>query len=130
MRSEVRSDSNLFRALSRALLEQGIGVRFRAQGRSMFPAIADGDVVEVHPPTNQEVGDVILITGTDGIRAHRIVAANDERVVTQGDSCLESDIPSANDSIVGHVAAVVTETGTRAPHTLRTRLRRILSRLR
>jgi hypothetical protein len=130
VRSEVRANSRLFRALSRTLLEQGIGVRFRAQGRSMFPAVANGDVLEVHPSTTQQPGDVILIESIDGLRAHRIVSANSEQIVTQGDSCHEPDRPASSDSILGRVAVVVTATGRRAPHTLRTRLRQMLSRFR
>ena len=130
MRSEVRADSRLFRALSRALLDQGIGVRFRAIGRSMFPAVADGDLLEVHPSAIQQPGEVILVENIDGIRAHRLVSTNTNLVVTQGDSCHEPDRPASSDSILGRVAFVVTATGRRAPHTLRTRLRQVLSRLR
>ena len=55
VRSEVRSDSNLFRALSRALLEQGIGVKISRPRAQMFPAIADGDVVEFIRPRTRKL---------------------------------------------------------------------------
>jgi SOS-response transcriptional repressor LexA len=96
----------------------------------MFPAIADGDIVEVHPEGSHSAGDVVLLEGEDSIRVHRVMSSAGEQIVTRGDSCFESDAAGKSDSILGRVSAVITDTGRHAPHTLRTRLRQILSRLR
>lgn len=130
MRSEVRADSRLFRALSEALLGRGYSVRFRATGRSMFPAIADGDIVEVSPQEDNSTGDVVLLANDERLLAHRIVDAQDRKIVTRGDSCSENDQSHTPATVLGRVSAVVTTTGERAPHTLRSRLRTFLSRLR
>ena len=128
MRSEVRSNSRLFRLLSRSLLQEGFAIRFRAHGRSMFPAIADGDVVEVHPNERHSTGDVILLDGAEGIRAHRVIQSTNNQIVTRGDSCSEADAAEKSDSIVGRVAVVITGAGRHSPHTFRTRLRKLFSR--
>jgi phage repressor protein C with HTH and peptisase S24 domain len=130
LRSEVRSDSRLFRALSRALLDEGIAVRFRARGRSMFPAIADGDVVEISPEQHHGEGDVVMVDGDNGIRVHRVVSACDGYLITHGDSCMEPDAPVSSDAIVGRVSGVVADGKKRAPHTWRTRMRQIFGQIR
>ena len=129
MRSEVRADSRLFRALSRTLLDRGYSVRFRANGRSMFPAIADGETVELAPDARHSTGDVVLFSTDDRLLVHRIVETDEDAIVTRGDSCFESDQPNACHSVLGRVIAVITPTGRRSPHTWRTRLRSLLSRL-
>jgi hypothetical protein len=130
VRSEIRTDSNLFRVLSRLLLERGIAVRFRAHGRSMFPAIADGDVLEVSTIAPHRAGDVVLVESQDGIRAHRVISSNRERIVTRGDSCLEADAGANPSLVLGRVTRVLTSNRRRSPHTLRTRLRQLFSRVR
>lgn len=129
MRSESRADSRLFRALSKTLLDRGYSVRFRAHGRSMFPAIADGDVVEVSPQENNSTGDVILLSADERLLAHRIVDTQPTQLVTRGDSCLEND-HIADATVLGRISTVLTTNGVRSPHTLRTRLRTFLSCLR
>jgi hypothetical protein len=130
VRSEVRTDSNLFRVLSRLLLERGIAVRFRAHGRSMFPAIADGDVLEVSAIAPHRAGDVVLVQSQEGIRAHRVISSTRERIVTRGDSCLEADAGANTGSVFGVVTGILTSDGRRSPHTLRTRVRQLLVRVR
>jgi hypothetical protein len=123
VRSEERADTRLFRELSRTLLKEGISVRFRAMGRSMFPAIRDGETIQVDPARKSHDGDVMLVDSSDGIRVHRVVATDSATVVTRGDSCLEPDAATARSSIMGHASKVFSAEGERAPHTLRTRLR-------
>jgi hypothetical protein len=95
----------------------------------MFPAIADGEVIEVDPLTELSEGDVVLLENGDGLRAHRIVAANGDQLITRGDSCCEPDAAGTTGSIFGRVTRVFSEKGGRSPHTLRTRVRQIFSRL-
>ena len=45
----VRKDSRLFVELCSTLLNRGLGVRFRAQGKSMIPNLLDGDEVVIGP---------------------------------------------------------------------------------
>ncbi len=130
MQSEDRADSRLFRTLSRALLDQGFHVRFRAHGRSMFPAIADGDVVEVSPSTDNSAGDVVLLEKNDGLIAHRVVTSSRDFILTRGDSCFEDDPPQSSASVLGRVTRVFTPAGPRSPHTLRTRIRQLFARFR
>ena len=129
MRSEVRADSRLFRALCRTLIDRGYTVRFRAHGRSMFPAIADGDIVEVSPQESNSTGDVVLLSDHERILAHRIVETREDHIVTRGDSCIEND-ETEDAAVLGRVSAIVTTSGPRAPHTFHTRLRTFFSRLR
>jgi len=129
VRSESRADSRLFRALSRSLLDRGYSIRFRAGGRSMFPAISDGDIVEVSPQENVSTGDVVLISSDECLLAHRIVASDHGEFVTRGDSCCEDD-HTRHAAVLGRISSVVTASGPRAPHTFRTRLRAFFSRLR
>jgi len=95
----------------------------------MFPAIADGDLVEVAPQTNNSTGDVVLISDDERLVAHRIVRADESNIITRGDSCLEND-HTGDRTVLGRISAVLTAHGPRAPHTLRTRLRTLFARLR
>lgn len=125
MRSEVRHDSRLFRALTRSLLTNGFAVRFRAEGRSMFPAIADGDTVELKPASSIRKGEVVLVATEDGLRTHRIINETDCRVLTQGDACLQPDKPIDRSSVIGRVTRVITV----RPRTLRSSLRALFRRI-
>jgi len=51
----------------------------------MFPAIRDGETVQVDPGGTD--GDVALIETADGIRVHRV----NPNGTTRGDCCLETD---------------------------------------
>lgn len=109
----------------RSLLDHGIAVRFRAEGRSMFPAIADGDTVELEPAASTRRGEVILVATEDGLRTHRIINEAGGFVWTQGDACSQPDKPIDRGSIIGRVAHVITA----RPRTLRSRLRNLFRRI-
>jgi phage repressor protein C with HTH and peptisase S24 domain len=91
----------------------------------MFPAIADGDIVEVQPTASTRRGEVVLVTTEDGLRTHRIIDEIDGRLFTKGDSCLQPDKPIERSSIIGRVARVITN----RPRTFRSRLRTLLRRI-
>jgi len=95
----------------------------------MFPAIADGETVEISPATNNRTGDVVLLASDDRLLAHRIVGSCENMFHTRGDSCFEDDRPADRHSVFGYVSAVITPSGRRSPHTWRTRLRALVSRL-
>ena len=98
MRSETRHDSRLFREALRSLMKDGIAVRFRAHGRSMYPAVQDGDEVQVEAKV-AERGDVAMVETDEGLRVHRVIGSG----ATRGDCCLNADSPR---EIVGKVSRV------------------------
>lgn len=101
-----------FRAVVEDLLDAGLQVRFRAGGRSMAPAVQDGDVLTVAPvaPHLVAVGDVVLCDTWRGPITHRVVAieatATDRRFVLRGDCSLDNDRPIEPARLRGRVVAV------------------------
>ena len=67
--------SKLFLDLMGELLRGGTRVRFRANGRSMYPSIRDGEVVMVEPvgPSDVKLADIVLYRSERGLIAHRVV---------------------------------------------------------
>ena len=98
MRFETRRDSRLFGEAVRSLLRDGTAVRFRGNGRSMYPAVGDGDEVQVEPGAPIR-GEVAMVETADGFRVHRVMRDG----ATRGDCCLESD---AYSELVGRVSLV------------------------
>ena len=51
-------------------------MRFRAEGKSMYPTIRDGEVINVEPvkPRDVKRGDALLCRGAKGVIAHLVVA--------------------------------------------------------
>jgi hypothetical protein len=86
MRSEIRRDSRLFGEAVRTLLRDGFAVRFRASGRSMYPAVQDGDEIQVEAGSPRR-GEVGLAESREGWRLHRLTKGGQ----TRGDCCLEDD---------------------------------------
>jgi hypothetical protein len=101
-----------FGALVEELLDAGLQVRFRARGRSMAPAVRDGDVLTVAPvaPDLVTVGDVILCDTWRGPIAHRVVAIHGNGsarcLVLKGDCSLENDRPIQPERVRGRLVAV------------------------
>jgi hypothetical protein len=93
--NDCGADSKLFEELTRDLLERGIGVRFRARGASMSPAIRDGEIVEITPVIVSKLrkDDIVLAKSKYGFRLHRIVYANpaNDVFVTRGDCGQQND---------------------------------------
>lgn len=114
MRSEIRQDSKLFRELSRSLLAKGISIRFLVRGRSMFPAIRDGEAVLVEHKDVRK-GDVLLVDTEDGLRLHRLQRCVDGKLITQGDCCAEPEM-SDGAAVLGRVYKVLGVKGARSPH--------------
>ncbi len=125
-----------FSAVCEALLQDGVKVRFRTQGRSMQPNILDDDVVVVVPAGCDELrrGNIALTRGEDGYRVHRVC---DEfppggGVITRGDSGLEND-PTAH-VVLGKVVAIerngretsLAKRGQRFRHALRKQTHRLM----
>ena len=97
-----------FVALSSELLAQGYGVRFRASGGSMRPAVCDGDVVTVAPAAGRSLapGNVILYRSSDRLIAHRVVRIAAEGVLLRGDAMPACDAPVSRAQVLGELVAV------------------------
>jgi signal peptidase I len=109
-----------FVEVSTALLAEGYGVRFRASGGSMRPAICDGDFITVAPAGAAAVtpGNVIVYRDCDRLFAHRIVSVapgpeGDSRMVLRGDAVAACDAPVSTTQVVGHVVGVRRRQGAR-----------------
>ena len=70
-----RRDTQAFLDLSDRLLTAGCRVRFRASGQSMYPAIRDGEMLDVERVelTSIQRGDVLLYRHARRPIAHRVV---------------------------------------------------------
>src|SRR5579871_3307295 len=99
------ADSDLFGKLTRELLQQGVTVRFRAQGASMSPAIRDGEIVHITPVMVSKLrkDDIVLTKSKNGFRLHRIVLADSSRdaFITRGDCGQQDDPPLSGCQILG-----------------------------
>lgn len=102
-----------FVVVSSELLARGYGVRFRASGGSMRPAICDGDVITVEPaaPASLVPGNVIVYRQLDRVFAHRLVSvgadgAGQERLLLRGDATHVCDAPISRAQVLGEVVAV------------------------
>jgi len=72
----MKCSSLEFVKLSENILEKKTGLRFLAKGRSMYPAIRDGDIVNVEPVKGQEIrlGDVVFYRNNEErMVVHRII---------------------------------------------------------
>ena len=94
------------------LLLRGQTFRLRVAGRSMSPALWNGDQITVEPasPASLQEGDVILFHQCGQLICHRVVAIQDSgagrRLITKGDAetgCREVIQP---DQVLGRVVAV------------------------
>jgi signal peptidase I len=102
-----------FVAISSDLLTRGYGVRFRAGGGSMRPAICDGDAITVKPVAVASLtpGRVVVYRRDDRLFAHRIVETGcnrggDDQVVLRGDAVGVCDAPVTRSQIIGEVVSV------------------------
>jgi hypothetical protein len=87
--------------------------RIRALGRSMFPAIRDGDVLHIERCAIEDVaiGDVVVVRMGARLIAHRAVDARGavgeaRTLVTQGDAHLHVDPPCTGAQLIGRVAGL------------------------
>lgn len=102
-----RAHSSVFHLLTADLIAGGYGLRFQAKGRSMLPAIHDGEIVHVQPVTRDmlRVGDIVLLRTGAEFRAHRIIRKRGQCFITRGDSGVDTDGEIRGDQILGRVTA-------------------------
>ncbi len=129
-------DSLQFAVVCEAALDDGVRVRFRADGRSMQPNVQDGDTVVVAPLSagRPRRGDIALTRGDRGFVLHRVVGWDSATgsIVTRGDAGQQNDAPGAK--LLGKVIAIerggktisVTARGTSFMHGFRTLAVRVL----
>ena len=103
------TDSKLFEDLARDLLEHGVGVRFRARGASMSPAIRDEEMVWITPVmvSNLRKDDIVFTKSDYGFRLHRLVVADlaSDTFITRGDCGQQNDPPLKGIQILGRAQA-------------------------
>jgi hypothetical protein len=102
-----------FTAISSELLAGGCGVRFRAEGGSMYPTIRSGELVTVVPvdASSVRLGDILLCDSLGRIVAHRVTAieidfAGTPRFTLRGDASVLPDAPIGPGEILARVIAV------------------------
>lgn len=95
------------------LLASGCRLRFRATGRSMQPAISDGEMITVEPVSVADVrrGDIVLYRTQKCVIAHRVqkIERDSERVAVlllRGDTCEHFDGPVLPSQVLGRVVTV------------------------
>jgi hypothetical protein len=100
-----------FVELCDVLLGQGQVVRFTAEGWSMYPAIRDGETIDLAPVDVSRIrrGDVLLCRLGTGAVAHRVIAidktARPIRIFLRGDAAFECDQPVTAYAVLGQVIA-------------------------
>ena len=105
--SEDRADSVAFRQFADELLASGIAFRFQARGRSMFPAIKDGEILQVEPVSvaGLKRGDIVLFRKGTEFKAHRIIRRSAGMFITRGDTGITEDAEVNADDVLGKVVA-------------------------
>lgn len=126
-----------YRDLLSDLLGRGLACETRMRGRSMRPAIHDGDVVTLQPPVPDELrpGDILLFRRSDGRpichRLIRMMRRGGQRWVhTWGDASPYPDYPVPLASVLGRVERVTSEGREVARETLLRGFRKSLARRR
>ena len=88
-------DTRLFTQLASELLNDGVPVRFRAEGQSMSPALEGGELLTVSPLDQRpiEKGQIVLARSNGAVTAHRIVAQveNSSPLEIKGDAGIQSE---------------------------------------
>lgn len=104
-----KEHSTLFGAVIRSLLSEGLGFRFRARGRSMQPAIQDGEILHVRPVSLKTLrkGDIVLFADRLNYRAHRLLWIDWKQgtFIARGDAGTMTDSVVDTGEIVGQVVA-------------------------
>lgn len=101
-----------FRALARALLDQGHCVRLRVSGGSMHPSVRSGDLVDIRPAGPEDVcaGDLVLFALGERLFLHRAIGrqqvGDEVRLLARGDSHVEPEPEFGPMELLGVAVAV------------------------
>ncbi|MBQ8403330.1 MAG: signal peptidase I [Clostridia bacterium] len=88
----------------------GVGVAVVISG-SMEPELAVNDVIIVTEAKEYAVGDVVVFQDEYSLVVHRIISADGEKIVTQGDANNTPDAPITKKDIKGKVCAKIPRVG-------------------
>lgn len=106
----VHRDAAMFLEACERLLTDGCAVRFRAEGTSMLPTVADGDLLLVAPVRVEDIGrgDILLCRCPGGALAHRVadigtMPGGGREFLLRGDGKLGCDAPVAAADVLGRV---------------------------
>ena len=151
-RNDLRIDeAKIFPELISDLLANGLKVKFRAPGYSMYPTILHEDVITVEPirPEVVQVGDIVLYRNENSVIAHRVIKIENKSsihtdsqssvispqsfFILRGDARPACDDPINAEQILGKVVSVERNGRCINPYSLKIRLifyvRRLASRL-
>lgn len=102
-----------FVELSNQILSKGNCLRFQAKGNSMFPAIKDGDILNIEPIKDKDLrwADILFYRAAGQYMvAHRLIKKSfqDKRLilVTRGDYTVANDTKISLDDVLGRVKAI------------------------
>jgi signal peptidase I len=100
-------------ALAKELLSGFGRLNLRVTGTSMLPALRPGDVIEfdARGSTQAEPGDVVLYRRDESLVVHRVLARDNDCLITQGDSLAAPDATVPLADVLGR--AVVLNRGNR-----------------
>jgi len=96
------------RALAESLLRSGWTLSLRVSGSSMKPLLRSGTVLRIAPSNARPmVGDIAFFRTASGrFVAHRVLACDENRVWTKGDSSGQADGPVEVSEVLGRVLGI------------------------
>ena len=110
---EIKASSQDFLAITGEVLHAGGNMRFEAHGKSMAPAIRDGDILVVCPLTRRvRAGDVLLAMSAQGrALVHRVLKVKRQAngklaFLLAGDANPYTDGWIMEDQALGSVASI------------------------
>jgi hypothetical protein len=114
-----------------AQLAGGADAEVPLAGASMYPALREGDRLEVSPigARPPRPGEIVVVCRGERLVAHRLVSLARGVAVTRGDASAADDRPIASSEILGRVVAVRRRGRRRAPPARGSRLSRLWARL-
>ena len=68
---------------------------------SMAPTLKAGDVIMIHEEMTYQIGDILTYRDRQGLVTHRLIAANDEGMLLQGDANRSPDSAIQADQVLG-----------------------------
>jgi hypothetical protein len=103
-----RVESTLATGLLRQSLRAGQAVTIRTHGRSMWPILQDGDMLQVEPCELAEVqvGDILVCERSADLVVHRLIEPVAATLLTKGDAMLFPDPAHQPGALLGRVVAI------------------------
>ena len=81
-------------------------INIKVSGNSMFPALKDGDLIDIQKKEKYIIGDIIVFLYEDTeLLVHRLVAKSNGYYLFKGDNAFRIEKANAN-SIIGYVTHI------------------------